>query len=301
MNEAPNSKLQAPEKSQAPNLRPGTKKYGVRRLRLPGRRDSRPVNLRIWNLELLWSLELGAWSFLPVLLALLLMTGFGTLAQTTNTSTRSDYPSFKIITDRNIFNTRRSPRYVPSQTTGGPRTRSESFALVGTMKYEKGPFAFFDGSRSDYRKVLKQDEAIAGFKVTAIETSYVKLASPTNEIELHVGMQLRREDEGEWRLSARPESLEAPRVVFTPARPSSEPGTNRSTSETAPPPEGDIPAAVIEGVVSQFLQESGAALGNTDNRRQPAATGSPSTPNGNEGDVLERLRRRAAAERGESP
>ena len=28
--------------------------------------------------------------------------------------------------------------------------------LVGTMTYEKGTFAFFDGSSSEYRKALKR-------------------------------------------------------------------------------------------------------------------------------------------------
>ena len=119
-------------------------------------------------------------------------------AQSTNATDPRDFSSFRIIPDRNIFNSRRSPQYVPSERRERVRnSRSESFALVGTMTYEKGPFAFFDGSRSDYRKVLKANDTIAGFKVTAIQPSAVKLASPTNEIELPIGKQLRREEEGE--------------------------------------------------------------------------------------------------------
>jgi len=98
-------------------------------------------------------------------------------APATNSMSRYDYSAFKLINERNIFNTRRSPRYVPSDRRETRRTRSESFALVGTMRYEKGLFAFFDGTRSDYRKVLKQDETIAGFKITGIEPSHVTLAS----------------------------------------------------------------------------------------------------------------------------
>jgi len=33
------------------------------------------------------------------------------------------------------------------------------------MSYEKGPFAFFEGSSSEFQKVLKQDDTIAGFKI----------------------------------------------------------------------------------------------------------------------------------------
>src|SRR6185503_2951122 len=45
---APTSKLQAPEKHQKPSSNSGT-------------RDWPPID--VWKLELLWSLELGAWSF----------------------------------------------------------------------------------------------------------------------------------------------------------------------------------------------------------------------------------------------
>ena len=126
-------------------------------------------------------------------------------------SSRNDLSAFKLITDRNIFNTRRSARYVPSNRENISRriNRGESFALVGTMHYDKGPYAFFDGNRSDYRKVLKPDETIAGFKVAEISPSAVKLTSSTNEIELPVGMQLRRDDENsDWVKSERPESAE---------------------------------------------------------------------------------------------
>src|SRR5258706_16352028 len=92
------------------------------------------------------------------------------------------------------------------------------------MRYEKGLFAFFDGTRSDYRKVLKQDDTIAGFKITAIEPSHVILASATNELDLGVGKQLRREDEGEWRMSDRPEGNDANPVIIS-SRPAIE--TNR--------------------------------------------------------------------------
>ena len=70
------------------------------------------------------------------------------------------------------------------------------------MNYdEKGPLAFFDGTRSEYRKVLKPGETIAGYKVEEVTPTSVKLASPTNEVQLAVGMQLRREDDGKWQMT----------------------------------------------------------------------------------------------------
>ena len=55
------------------------------------------------------------------------------------------------------------------------------------MTYEKGTFAFFDGTSSDYKKALKLTDVIAGYKVTNIAPNGVKLASGTNALELSVG------------------------------------------------------------------------------------------------------------------
>ena len=70
------------------------------------------------------------------------------------------------------------------------------------MSYEKGTFAFFDGTSSDYKKALKLTDSIAGYKVTNIAPNSVKLASGTNELELSVGAQLRREEDGPWLLAS---------------------------------------------------------------------------------------------------
>jgi hypothetical protein len=90
----------------------------------------------------------------------------------TNSSSGLDFSTFKIITDRNIFNPRRSARSVTrSETRRTSTPKVDSFALVGTMSYEKGPFAFFEGSQSEYRKALKPEDTIAGFKVAEIQTA----------------------------------------------------------------------------------------------------------------------------------
>src|SRR6476646_3336314 len=89
-------------------------------------------------------------------------------AQPTNAPSRLDYPSFQIIRDRNIFDMNRSPRssYTPRpvvRTEPERRySRSESIALLGTMSYEKGRFAFFEGSSAQYRQVLSSSNTIAG-------------------------------------------------------------------------------------------------------------------------------------------
>jgi hypothetical protein len=69
------------------------------------------------------------------------------------------------------------------------------------MAYEKGTIAFFDGTSSEYKKALKLTEKIAGYTVANIAPNGVKLASGTNEVDLSVGAQLRREEGGPWLLA----------------------------------------------------------------------------------------------------
>ena len=120
---------------------------------------------------------------------------------------KPEYTAFKLITDRNIFD--------PNRTSGrheGPPTKVkivESFGLVGVMSYAKGTFAFFDGSSSDYKKAVKLADTIAGYKVATIEPNTINLVSGTNHVELHVGMQLRREEGGGWVPSAQSEAYHA--------------------------------------------------------------------------------------------
>ena len=113
-----------------------------------------------------------------------------------------DYSAFKMIVDRNIFDPNRFP-HAPGQVRPTSKPRSADYVtLVGTMSYEKGTFAFFDGTSSDYKKALKLTDSIAGYKVTNITPNSVKLAAGTNELNLNVGAQLRREENGPWLLAS---------------------------------------------------------------------------------------------------
>ena len=120
--------------------------------------------------------------------------------------TKPNFLSFSNILQNNVFNTKRSARNVANPQQTQRVIRTEYVALTGTMKDEKGPLAFFYGSRPDYQKVLKTNDAIAGFTIADIEHAYVKLKSGTNELMLPVNMQLSREEQGEWQLGPRSES-----------------------------------------------------------------------------------------------
>jgi hypothetical protein len=130
-------------------------------------------------------------------------------AQSTNPPSKIDFQSFQIISQRNIFDPNRSARggrREPRESTRG--TKTDSFALVGTMLYEKGKFAFFDGTSSDYRKVASPSDKIAGYTVTDIEPNLVKLETNGQVVQIAVGQQMRRQDEGEWKLSSTRENFE---------------------------------------------------------------------------------------------
>jgi hypothetical protein len=129
---------------------------------------------------------------------------------TNNGPVSLDYAAFKVIVDRNIFDPNRLPHGPGAPTVRRPPKSFDSLTLVGTMSYEKGTFAFFDGTSSDYKKALKLTDSIAGYKVTNIAPNAVKLASGTNELELSVGAQLRREEDGPWLLSSQSTSYAAP-------------------------------------------------------------------------------------------
>ena len=113
--------------------------------------------------------------------------------------------SFRIISERNIFNQNRSPRSARSDATATRRTPVvQSLSLVGTMSYAKGDFAFFDGTRPEYKKPVKIGERIAGYEIKEIKPNGVKIANETNQFEIKVGQQLRREDEADWQISTTP-------------------------------------------------------------------------------------------------
>ncbi len=153
---------------------------------------------------------------LQLIAGLALVVGFSAAAQSTNNSAPmitapsllprveppsqgSDETAFQVITEQNIFNANRSGGKVvlPSQRPA----RIEYFTLVGTMAYEKGAFAFFEGSNSEFTKVMKANGVIAGHKLMDIYASSVKIEADGKEIELPVGSQMRREDEGTWHLA----------------------------------------------------------------------------------------------------
>jgi hypothetical protein len=183
------------------------------------------------------------------MLALLLAMGrIAIAADETNSAPRLDFPAFKIISDRNIFNPNRSGRNPNADSTKAPKqVKIDSFALLGTLSYEKGRFAFFDGSSSDYKRALKPADTIAGYKVTEITPSYVKLTGTNNQtINLLVGMQMKRQEEGPWSMGERPEEP----VSSGPAA-----GSDHSDQHAGSPP-SEAMSDVMKRLMQKREQES---------------------------------------------
>ena len=78
-------------------------------------------------------------------------------------SAKLEEADFRIVSERNIFNANRSGGQVRLATRRPARV--ESFTLVGTMAYEKGTFAFFEGSSSEFTKAVKADGVTAATRL----------------------------------------------------------------------------------------------------------------------------------------
>ncbi|MBX3744883.1 MAG: hypothetical protein KF833_06190 [Verrucomicrobiae bacterium] len=146
-----------------------------------------------------------------LVLATAMLVSMGGWAQT-NAAPDSGLAEFGMIAERNIFNPQRTARSAapPAPPREERRTvRVDTFALVGTLSYEKGRFAVFDGSRSEYRAVLSVGDTIAGYTIEAIHEGEVRLKSEGGGVDLRVSSGMRREDEGEWRPSSAGEGFMA--------------------------------------------------------------------------------------------
>ncbi len=181
-----------------------------------------------------------------IIAGLMFGSAFAALAAETNGqapggSSRMDYVSFKVIADRNIFNPHRSkgvPNRPPPVRTEPERiVQSDRFALLGTMSYEKGRYAFFDGSSSEFRKVAKPEDSIAGFKIAEVAPTCVKLLLTNGQLlELCVGMQMKKSEEQGWQLAGKAEA----------AAGTARPSTSTSASTSSGPESEDVLKRLLE-------------------------------------------------------
>lgn len=155
----------------------------------------------------------------------------------TKPSPYAAFETFAIIGERNIFNPNRTGRSPRNPNT--PPPAADILTLVGTMDYEKGLFAFFDGSQPAFRQALRVGGVIGRFTVTAINGNGAELARDGQKFPLGIGQQLRRPVGGDWKVLS-PDA--AQRIA----------GNTAAADEPAAPPA--IPADASE-VLKRLMQQ----------------------------------------------
>jgi hypothetical protein len=181
------------------------------------------------------------------ILGALLANGRPAAAQTTNAPAATNYSSFQIIAERNIFDPNRYAH--TSHSRGRSSSRSAPyFSLVGTLSSRNGMLAFFDGNDSDYRKVLSQDGVIAGYKVVEITLRGAKLEAAGKPVVMKVGAQMRQEGKGEWQLA---ESGELPAATTG----NETPATDETPAAGAASGSASEPNDVLKKLMQQREQE----------------------------------------------
>ena len=118
-----------------------------------------------------------------------------------------NFDDFKLIWDRNIFNSERRPIQAASvRVVREPEKRepAESFRLLGVMINGNNTSVFFNGSSSNYSKVLSPGDSIAGFKITTAQTDMILLEGNQKKIKLSIGSGMTRDPSGVWEIASGP-------------------------------------------------------------------------------------------------
>ena len=197
----------------------------------------------------------------PLILTLLAFGfagGSAAFAQSNKVPSPEDYGLFsRFITDRNIFDPNRQPHYSSGDR---PRVRvhthipvsAPSFAFVGAMNYSKGLFAFFSGNSAEYKKILVNQQAIAGYTVSDISLTSVTLdsADKKEHLELKVGDVMRQVD-NKWVLTGPGEITGSADTSSA----SSSPASSSSTSSSSSTPAASGPTSDILQRLKQLREK----------------------------------------------
>ena len=176
---------------------------------------------------------------LRLVLALALVNGLFAGAQSNGVPGPTAYSAFsRFITERNIFDPSRYSHSAPTSYRPRVSRSAPTFTLVGTMSYEKGMFAFFDGNNSDLRKVLYPSDTngIAGFIVSEITLTGVKLqtADKKQTVQMKIGEMMRQEG-SEWQVAGRGELPPSTAESTAPADQGSSPDAGSAPSSASEP------------------------------------------------------------------
>lgn len=146
----------------------------------------------------------------------------------------TDFESFKILVQRNIFDPNRRPYSEDTKPDNPPEEPPvvDTIALVGTLISQGGAYAFFDGSSPEFKSARKTSESISNLQLARIDVESVVLKNGQQEFKLQVGSGLLREDNGPWKITDKAAGSLQSRTQsrITP----STPGTGRTSNEASP-------------------------------------------------------------------
>ena len=118
------------------------------------------------------------------------------------------YDAFRIVAQRNIFDPNRRARSTTTEAPPERPKRTEAFTLLGSIAYEKGDFAFFEGTSSDYRKSVKAGDSIGGLKIAEVAPNHVTFeAGEGKTVQLPIGSQMKRVEGEEWKVNSHLETF----------------------------------------------------------------------------------------------
>jgi hypothetical protein len=110
----------------------------------------------------------------------------------------ASFDTFRLVSDRNIFNPNRTGRRDRNNEEQPPRV--DVISVVGTMESDRGLRAFFDGSEASFRRAVRVGESVDKFKVIKISPNVVDLERDGKSLSVAVGQQLRRPEGADWDL-----------------------------------------------------------------------------------------------------
>ncbi|RME90723.1 MAG: hypothetical protein D6766_12845, partial [Verrucomicrobia bacterium] len=104
------------------------------------------------------------------------------------------FERFRLLTERNIFDPtrrRREPGRVERPVTPPSPPREEILTLTGAIVYGDKAFAMINSTDSRYRGVFSPGEALAEWRVAAIDSKGILLTNEEQQLRLPVGQSLR--------------------------------------------------------------------------------------------------------------
>ena len=194
-----------------------------------------------------------------ILLATLAFAGSFSARAQSSTPGDSDYSKFAgFISDGNIFDPNRQPRYHGS-TYRAPKhikhnNGPQGVALVGTMAYEKGCFAFFNAGDSDLKKVVSYGGEIADYTVKDISATTVTLVGKDKkEVTMKIGDQMYQEA-GTWKVNGDTDSTATSEPAASTTTDSSS-STTDSTPAAETAPAASSPALENNDILKRLMEK----------------------------------------------